>query len=40
MEEILKMTGLVKTYHIGGGKLMALNEGECVSILGPSCSGK
>lgn len=47
MEEILKMTDLVKTYHIGGEKLMALNKvsltinkGEFVSILGPSGSGK
>ncbi|WP_276536660.1 ABC transporter ATP-binding protein [Tissierella carlieri] len=47
MEEILKMTDLVKTYHIGGEKLMALNKvsltinkGEFVSILGPSGSVK
>lgn len=47
MEEIIKMTDLVKTYHIGGEKLMALNKvsltinkGEFVSILGPSGSGK
>lgn len=47
MEEILKMTDLVKTYHLGGEKLIALNKvsltinkGEFVSILGPSGSGK
>ncbi|MCQ4924398.1 ABC transporter ATP-binding protein [Tissierella carlieri] len=44
---MLKMTDLVKTYHIGGEKLMALNKvsltinkGEFVSILGPSGSVK
>lgn len=47
MEEILKITDLVKTYHLGGEKLIALNKvsltinkGEFVSILGPSGSGK
>lgn len=47
MEEILEMTDLIKTYHLGGEKLIALdkvsltiNKGEFVSILGPSGSGK
>lgn len=47
MEDILKITDLVKTYHLGGEKLIALNKvsltinkGEFVSILGPSGSGK
>lgn len=47
MREILKMTGLSKSYFMGGGELRALdnvnlviNEGEFVSVLGPSGSGK
>ncbi len=47
MKEILKMTGLSKSYYMGGEELKALdnvnlviNEGEFVSVLGPSGSGK
>lgn len=47
MKEILKMSGLSKSYFMGGGELKALNnvnlvinEGEFVSVLGPSGSGK
>lgn len=47
MDEILKMTDLVKVYYLGGEELIALNKvnftvnkGEFVSVLGPSGSGK
>lgn len=47
MDEILKMTDLVKVYHLGGEELIALdkvnvsiNKGEFISVLGPSGSGK
>ncbi|MDR7855103.1 ABC transporter ATP-binding protein [Tissierella sp.] len=47
MDEILKMTDLVKIYYLGGEELIALdkvnltvNKGEFVSVLGPSGSGK
>ncbi len=45
--QILKMTDVVKTYHMGGEEqvvldhiALSINVGEFVSILGPSGSGK
>lgn len=47
IKEILRMTDVVKTYHMGGEDQVVLNHvnlvihsGEFVSILGPSGSGK